>query len=89
MAQMDPCSCHTHTWSGTAVFGDVGFGLFQISSTVGTSGSFTYDNFTAGHTIDEGVKTARIGYGQNNYDYNSFCFHVSAKQNNRNNRCKK
>ncbi|XP_046570246.1 uncharacterized protein LOC124278563 [Haliotis rubra] len=61
VAQMDPCSCHMHTWSGTAVFGDVGFGLFQISSTVGTSGSFTYDNFTAGHTIDKGVKTARIG----------------------------
>ncbi|XP_067687797.1 von Willebrand factor A domain-containing protein 7-like [Haliotis asinina] len=61
MAQMDPCSCHMHTWSGTAVFGDVGFGLFQISSTVGTSGSFTYDNFTMGHTIDKGAKTAKIG----------------------------
>ncbi|XP_046570366.1 uncharacterized protein LOC124278644 isoform X1 [Haliotis rubra] len=61
VAQMDPCSCHMHTWSGTAVFGDVGFGLFQISSTVGTSGSFTYENFTMGHTIDKGVKTARIG----------------------------
>ncbi|XP_071103361.1 von Willebrand factor A domain-containing protein 7-like [Haliotis cracherodii] len=61
MAQMDPCSCHLHTWSGTAQFGDVGFGLFQISSTVGTTGTFTYDNFTLGHTIDKGAKTASIG----------------------------
>ncbi|XP_046570408.1 von Willebrand factor A domain-containing protein 7-like [Haliotis rubra] len=63
VAQMDPCSCHIHTWSGTAVFGDVGFGLFQISS--GTSGSFTYDNFTMGHTIDKGGQDGQNRVGNN------------------------
>ena len=58
----DLCACVNHSWSMNVIVGDDGDGLREIFPTgAGSNKSFTYDNFTIGHTINQGVIHASIG----------------------------
>ncbi|XP_067664113.1 von Willebrand factor A domain-containing protein 7-like isoform X2 [Haliotis asinina] len=48
VTMLDPCVCSQYMWSGTAEIQDDGFGLYQVTSSFNTTGSFQHDNFTLG-----------------------------------------
>ncbi|XP_067664114.1 von Willebrand factor A domain-containing protein 7-like [Haliotis asinina] len=49
VTMLDPCVCSQYTWSGTAEIQDDGFGLYQVTASINTTGSFQHDNFTLGY----------------------------------------
>ncbi|XP_048240672.1 uncharacterized protein LOC125374023 [Haliotis rufescens] len=49
VTMLDPCMCSQYNWSGTAEIQDDGFGLYLVTASVNTTGTFRHDPFSVGY----------------------------------------
>ncbi|XP_048245119.1 uncharacterized protein LOC124124236 [Haliotis rufescens] len=49
VTMLDPCVCSQYKWSGTAEIQDDGFGLYLVTASVKTTGTFRHDPFSLGY----------------------------------------
>ncbi|XP_071089015.1 uncharacterized protein [Haliotis cracherodii] len=49
VTMLDPCMCSQYNWSGIAEIQDDGFGLYLVTASVNTTGTFRHDPFSVGY----------------------------------------